>query len=148
MGPLEKKIPRKVKHISSCGLVSGLKVAVGKGKKNKGALRAPRNGQCLLPKSEASGRPGRRPQDTESSQWGQFATGPGWDAQPSRALHFWFSEWFTRSPSRWGRILESEATFEFSKVKPRFKLWLQGAWNPATLGLERTAIPFLRFEES
>ena len=78
-----------------------------------------------------------------ASRLGQFAM-----HSPLRTFNFQFSKWFTRSPSCRGWILKSKATFEFSKVKPRFRIWLQGAWNPATLGLERRVIPFLRFEES
>lgn len=46
------------------------------------------------------------------------------------------------------KFLKAKPHLKFSEVKPRFRLWLQGPWNPAIPGPGRRAISRLRFEES
>lgn len=46
------------------------------------------------------------------------------------------------------KFLKAKPHLKFSEVKPRFRLWLRGPWNPAIPGPGRRAISRLRFEES
>lgn len=111
-----------------------------KDKVYKKALGLPQTGNASSPKARRmADRPGTL--GTEGAAVGPGRRGLGGMRGELSSLDF-------PSDSPDAGQAESEATFEFSKVKPRFRLWLQGPWNLATLGLERIAISLLRFEES